>query len=323
MERVTVDLTAEDEVHLGAIVAYFGAGRFGVEISRGQAVRFAVREFAERVRSGQIDNDCGFSEAQGATDAPRAMSNVTPHPGQSVYGILRQMLAVIPRDNARNNRRAGTQRTKPNATAAPQRVVETTRTGGPWGDLRGRPEEDRTAAQGRTQGTPPSAARSPGRHPTREDGTPTHEGVSQAAATASRKETAAPARSSRASRARVDVGRRRSHRPEVPDGVRGDRPEDDREAADAGSRDPPVGTHTVAPDGAPKPQPTPRPPDGPCVGRRDPTQSGRPVGTRPQRTGRRREVARRHERPTGRAGGGEAPQRQVAGSGHSATGRQQ
>ena len=64
IEQITVDLTAEDAKHLEAIVAYFGCGRFGVEISREEALRVAVRELAERVRSGQIINDCGFTEAE-------------------------------------------------------------------------------------------------------------------------------------------------------------------------------------------------------------------------------------------------------------------
>ena len=64
IEQITVDLTAEDAKHLEAIVAYFGCGRFGVETSREEALRVAVRELAERVRPGQIINDSGFTEAE-------------------------------------------------------------------------------------------------------------------------------------------------------------------------------------------------------------------------------------------------------------------
>ena len=45
-------------------VAYFGSGRFGVEISREEAIRVTVRELAERVQPGLIINDCGFTEAE-------------------------------------------------------------------------------------------------------------------------------------------------------------------------------------------------------------------------------------------------------------------
>ena len=64
MNPITVDLTAEDAQHIDAIVAYFRSGRFGIEISRADAIRIAVRELAERVKPGQIINDCGFTEAE-------------------------------------------------------------------------------------------------------------------------------------------------------------------------------------------------------------------------------------------------------------------
>ena len=64
MEKLTVDLTADDAQHLDAIVEYFAAGRFGVEISRADAVRIAVRELHERVKPNPVINDCGLSEAE-------------------------------------------------------------------------------------------------------------------------------------------------------------------------------------------------------------------------------------------------------------------
>ena len=48
----------------GPTVAYFGSRRFGVEISREEAIRVTVRDLAERVQPGQIINDCGFTEAE-------------------------------------------------------------------------------------------------------------------------------------------------------------------------------------------------------------------------------------------------------------------
>ena len=64
MQQITVDLTAEDAHHLDAIVAYFTSGRFGIEISREETVRVAVRELAERCRPDRIINDCGLAEAE-------------------------------------------------------------------------------------------------------------------------------------------------------------------------------------------------------------------------------------------------------------------
>ena len=64
MEKLTVDLTADDAQHLDAIVEYFAAGRFGVAISRADAVRIAVRELHERVKPNRVINDCGLSEAE-------------------------------------------------------------------------------------------------------------------------------------------------------------------------------------------------------------------------------------------------------------------
>ena len=46
------------------ISAYFGSGRFGVEISHEEAIRVAVCELAKRVKPGLIINDCGFTEAE-------------------------------------------------------------------------------------------------------------------------------------------------------------------------------------------------------------------------------------------------------------------
>lgn len=64
MEKLTVDLTADDAQHLDAIVEHFAAGRFGVDISRADAVRIAVRELHERVKPNPVINDCGLSEAE-------------------------------------------------------------------------------------------------------------------------------------------------------------------------------------------------------------------------------------------------------------------
>ena len=64
MEKLTVALTADDVQHLDAIVEYFAAGRFGIDISRAEAIRIAVRELYERVKPNQVINDCGLSEAE-------------------------------------------------------------------------------------------------------------------------------------------------------------------------------------------------------------------------------------------------------------------
>ena len=48
--QITVALTAEDAQHLNAIVRYYACGPSGIELSREDAVRVAVRELAERCR---------------------------------------------------------------------------------------------------------------------------------------------------------------------------------------------------------------------------------------------------------------------------------
>ena len=55
MEHLTVDLTADDAQHLDAIVRYHACGPSGIELSRADAVRVAVRELAARCRRSSAD----------------------------------------------------------------------------------------------------------------------------------------------------------------------------------------------------------------------------------------------------------------------------
>ena len=73
MQQITVDLMAEDARYLDAIVLHYASGRFGIEISREEAIRIAVRELAERCRPNPAVNECssyGHESAPHHTSAP-------------------------------------------------------------------------------------------------------------------------------------------------------------------------------------------------------------------------------------------------------------
>ena len=59
--QITVDLTARDTEGLDRIVAYSAEGKFGIEISREDAVRVAVRELADELAPRDTDTDSGDS----------------------------------------------------------------------------------------------------------------------------------------------------------------------------------------------------------------------------------------------------------------------
>ena len=82
MEQLTADLTADDAQHLDAIVRDYACGPPGIELSRADAVRVAVREFAARCRHSSADGTHRHEPGPQHTPPRHSTSSSTTWTGQ-------------------------------------------------------------------------------------------------------------------------------------------------------------------------------------------------------------------------------------------------